>query len=261
MIILQQNEINIVPGQEAPVRPPKKRIGENGAILRVVNKSDQEVHFTISVSCSNPYWRQEWLRMASLRLPEQEQKGAAQQIKEDIRLAGGALSIHVPRQSEQLVMIGFKVPRTPEARAGKYPLHISVQSELLGAGKRAAPDELFIDAYIASYYEWKVALAEPRRRNVYLLRRRASFALQIVNQGNDWLYCLLRPPRQEQPEAAPEPAHQRAGGRPAGTRRGVEQARDPAASRHAAQNFAWVKRFPAPSSCTRGALMPPRWRS
>jgi|GEM_PF-2323109 len=198
MIILLQREISIVPGRAMPVRPPDTQVGENCAVLQIVNNTNQENEYTVRVDCAHPTWREEWTRLASI-VETTEAGGYIQPSKPDMALSDGSLRIYVARQSQRKVMIAFQLPKAPDSRAGRYTLKVQVRTRLTANGQSPQPqvEELLIDAFVEPYYDWGVAF-DPPRRGVGLLRRKARYQVTEVNRGNDWLYCQLRPPQAQQ---------------------------------------------------------------
>jgi len=199
MIILQQREITIVPGKHAPVHPPEARIGENYAVLLIVNNTTQENEYTVSVACDQPYWRPDWVRISSVSQVD-DTGNFVQPAKHDLNLPGGGLHLYLARQSKRQVLIAFEVPKLPDSRAGKYPLRIRVKSAISSPGKPGLlnTEELQVDAFVEPFYDWQVTY-HPRRQTVGLFHRKTSFTANVINRGNDWLYCSLAP-QQQQPE-------------------------------------------------------------
>jgi hypothetical protein len=198
MIILLQREISIVPGRATPVRPPDTQVGENCAVLQIVNNTNQENEYTVRVECAHPVWREDWVRIASI-VEMTEAGGYIQPSKPDMALSDGSLRIYVARQSQRKVMIAFQLPKAPDSRAGRYTLKVQVRTRLTAGGQSPQPqvEELLIDAFVEPYYDWGVCF-DPPRRGVGLLRRKARYQVTVVNRGNDWLYCQLRPPQAQQ---------------------------------------------------------------
>jgi len=196
MIILLQKEINIVPGRQMPVRPPDTQIGENCAVLQIINNTNQENEYTIRVECAAHGWRDEWLRVASIA--EVGDGGSySQPSKPDMALSDGSLRIYVARQSQRKVLLAFHLPKAPDSRAGRYPLTVSVRTRITAGSQSPQVEELRINAFVEPYYEWGLTF-DPPKRGVGLFRRRAAFEVMVVNRGNDWLYCQLRPPQAQQ---------------------------------------------------------------
>ena len=116
MIILLQREISIVPGRAMPVRPPEAQVGENCAVLQIINNTNQENEYTVRVECTHPNWREEWVRVASI-VEMTDAGGYIQPSKPDMALSDGSLRIYVARQSQRKVMLAFQMPKAPDSRA------------------------------------------------------------------------------------------------------------------------------------------------
>ncbi|MHB9105522.1 MAG: IPT/TIG domain-containing protein [Armatimonadota bacterium] len=197
MIILLQREISIEPGRAMPVRPPDTQVGENCAVLQIINNTNQENEYTVRVECTHPSWREDWVRVASI-VEMTDAGGYIQPSKPDMALSDGSLRIYVARQSQRKVMLAFQLPKAPDSRAGRYTLKVQVRTRLTAGGSgQPLSEELLIDAFVEPYYDWGL-LFDPPKRGVGLLRRKAHYNVTVVNRGNDWLYCQLRPPQAQQ---------------------------------------------------------------
>ncbi|MHB0937072.1 MAG: IPT/TIG domain-containing protein [Armatimonadota bacterium] len=197
MIILLQREISIVPGRAMPVRPPEAQVGENCAVLQIINNTNQENEYTVRIECAHPSWREEWVRVASI-VEMTDAGGYIQPSKPDMALSDGSLRIYVARQSQRKVMLAFQLPKAPDSRAGRYTLKVQVRTRLTAGGSgQPLSEELLIDAFVEPYYDWGLHF-DPPKRGVGLLRRKAHYNVTVVNRGNDWLYCQMRPPQAQQ---------------------------------------------------------------
>ncbi len=189
-MILLNPEVNIVPG--APGRLELVAGGATGvvgaghAVVRLENDTDQQNSFVVHVASEAPLWQDAWYTMEALGTPNAvhpDQYGAQKR----------SVTVFVEAHQTRDVMVRFNVPRTPEARAGVYPFQIVVNTRILAPG--VPPGEgrirrLDAKAIVRPFYQWSVSLAPPARR-VGIFRRSAGYEAQIVNEGNDWLYCAL----------------------------------------------------------------------
>lgn len=198
MIKLQQSEISIVPGANAPLSPPQTRVGQNFAVLQIDNTTNYENAYDITVSCENPLWRQEWVRIYSL-LQTDSYGNVSQPSKQDVPLYDGGIRVFVTNRGQRQVVLAFEARKQPDSRAGRYPLQVKVRTSIPdgATGATSTEEHVSVDAYVEPFYHWSSSI-EPEQQRVGVLKKRAQYDVKLVNRGNDWLYCCLNPVQQGQ---------------------------------------------------------------
>jgi tetratricopeptide (TPR) repeat protein len=213
---LLHREIEIEPGRDPQQPGLEGTVGPGSALLRLHNTTNQENAYKVELRCDSPYWQDEWYTLAAqaAAVPAgwealERSSGARAPGAARVALPTGkpdqygqgrrSVKVYVSAGETRDVLISFQVPQRPESRAGRYPFVVTVETFVTGgesaAGRRSPFSEIDAAAVVRPYHRWTVDLTPESGRRVGRLRRSAEFEVLVTNQGNDWLYCLLRPPR------------------------------------------------------------------
>ena len=198
---LLQSEVLIVPGRSAQY-PQGAGLAEGqavpgGAVVRLTNTTPRENAFKVRVRCGDPYWQEDWVHPVPLPPPPGQDN--APTGKPDQRGPQGRwIKVYVPRDGSRDILLRFQVPQAPDARAGRYPFVVEIETQILGTeagqSRRSRATELAGTAYIAPFYKWSVDLSPPQQ-TVGVVKHSDEFAVVVTNEGNDWLYCDVEVPR------------------------------------------------------------------
>jgi beta-lactam-binding protein with PASTA domain len=197
-------QVDIEPGR-AGTRPPVPPYLPgyplpDSAVLRLTNTTSRVNAYTIRVRSDHRYWQENWYTVVALPPAADRPENAPPGDKPDQRGPGyRSIKVFVPSGGTRDVMVRFNVPRRPDARAGKYPYQIVVETEVTGPGEGTRRQDrvttLPAVAIVRPFYQWSIDLAPEQQRVGRLLRRRREFEVVVTNEGNDWLYCDLQVPK------------------------------------------------------------------
>lgn len=192
----------------SPALYDNRRETVNGVILTLHNDTPQVNEYTVSVEVDSPLWQEDWFRLDALSVGAGAANGPPPG-KSDLQLSDRECRLFVPVGARRELLIGFHVPKRPEARANRYTFRVIVQTAVSGT---AVPPEVTGTVIIPPFYDWdmRVDMADPRLDGDKLrqglrpqvarrLRPRVHYEVVITSRSNDWLYCDL-----ELPEAPAE---------------------------------------------------------
>jgi len=194
-------EIDVVPGRKPQKQPlPEGFVGRGTATLRLTNASARQNSYTVRVRCEQPYWQDAWVHVSAL--PAATDANAPPADKPDQPgPRGQSLTLFVRDDGTRDVVLAFDVPEKPECRAGVYKATVVVESRIVSSDPRQARKERIVEipitVIVRPFFRWTVSYA-PDERRVGILRRGVEFEMVVENQGNDWLYVGLKPPRPQQ---------------------------------------------------------------
>lgn len=197
---LLHNEIDVVPGRKPQHPAAEGMVGPGSAILRLQNTTSQVNAYTVRLRCDAPFWRDDWYALRPL--PNTGADGAADTAKADQHGPNDRwVKVYVSRGGTRDIQIAFDLPQKPDARAGIYPFKAVVETHVgdsaSASGARDGRErftEIPAVAIVRPFYRWSLDMA-PEERRVGILRRASEFEIVVTNEGNDWLYCDLKPPR------------------------------------------------------------------
>lgn len=193
---LLQPKVDITPGTPGTIPPGQVLEGQalpGSVAVRLVNNTNQEGAYRVSVECAHGLWQQPWAILQPLPAPS----GSPATKHDLIGPQREWAQVHVPNGGTRDVLVRFHAPRHPSSRAGEYALKVHVVNMALvpaGGGIPAgALTEIPLPAVIRPYYQWELDL-NPPRQNASPRRRRREYEVTVKNEGNDWLYCDLQLP-------------------------------------------------------------------
>lgn len=188
------------PGQRPQTTPVQEALPLPGsAVVRLDNATTQENAYTVRVRCEQPLWDESWYTVIALP-PAGGAENAPPAGKRDERGPQDRwVKLYVPRGGSRDVLIRFNVPARPDARAGKYPYTVQVETQVVGAQadnsrRKDRVANLPAVAIVRPFYKWTLELS-PEEKRVGRRHRGADFEAVVTNEGNDWLYCDLHLPR------------------------------------------------------------------
>jgi tetratricopeptide (TPR) repeat protein len=180
-----------------PVWPiPETQAIPGSAVVRLINATSQENAYTVCVKCDAPYWQESWVSIIGLPPSPDKAENAPPAGKADQRGPHDRwIKLFVPRGGTRDVLLRFNVPESAEARAGRYPYLVEVETQVTGGNRRSdRTTELRGVAVIRPYYRWDIDML-PEQPRVGIRHRSAQFETVVTNESNDWLYCELQIPR------------------------------------------------------------------
>lgn len=201
-IQLLHQEIDIVPGRK-PQKDikPEGFVGFGTTILRLKNETDRQNAYTIRVRCDAVYWQDGWVQISALPPAPGGENQPPTGKPDQQGPKGQSLTIYVNQGGTRDVVISFFAPQKPESRAGVYPIRVLVETRILQDDPRTKVKERITEspalAVIRPFFKWRYEYV-PESRKAGFFRKSRDFELQIHNEGNDWLYCDIKPPKPQE---------------------------------------------------------------
>ena len=196
-------EVEIVPGKPG-MRPPVWPVPESqpipgSAVVRLTNATSQENAYIVRLRCDAPFWQERWVSVLALPPSAERAETAPPSGKADQRGPHDSwVKVYVARGSTRDILLRFSVPQHPEARAGRYPYRVEIETQLTGAGTGRRRTERVLEipavAVVRPFYKWDIDMT-PEQPRVGIRHRAVEFDVVVTNEGNDWLYCDLDLPR------------------------------------------------------------------
>lgn len=187
LVRLNHREVNIVPG-DSPTQGVRKpgQVGFGEALITVFNPTDQEQDIDVEFVCDDFPSLRDWVTLRPLA-PK-----VATTAKDRPRDQNRKYTVPVAGNQSRDIAIHFKVGLESRARAGAYEFKVRARVKHgSGSGVRELEQEAVGVAIIRPFYRWKVE-SNPSVAERGPLRRRKKFTLNIINEGNDWLYVDVK---------------------------------------------------------------------
>src|SRR5579883_3201374 len=185
-----QPEVDIVPGRPG-MRPPVWPIPESqpipgSAVVRLINTTKQENAYTVRLRCEDSFWQDSWCAILPLPPATDRPENAPPAGKPDQRGPHDSwVKVYVPRGGTRDILLRFNVPRHPDARAGRYPFDVEVETQIVGPTQGARRSNRVSripgSAIVRPYYQWGIDM-QPEQPRVGIRRRRADFEVIVTNE-------------------------------------------------------------------------------
>lgn len=203
---LLHSEVDITPGRPGTrqaMSPVQEGLPLPGsAVVRLTNTTSQNNAYTLRLRCDgNPFWQESWYRLIPLPPAPGEKNTIPAGKRDEVGPQGTTLKLYILSGGSREVLIQFSVPKSAEARAGRYDYLIEVETQILNVPNEAARRDNLVTklpgvAIIRPFYLWsfdlKKTVSDPRPgepMRVSRLRPATTLELVVTNEGNDWLYC------------------------------------------------------------------------
>jgi hypothetical protein len=200
---LLHDRVEVTPGEPGARPgvwpPPDSQRLTGSAVLYIKNETalKQESRYEIRLRCTHPLCEDGYYTITSLTDPpkggQPDEHGGRNEW----------LAISVAYGQDRFVLIQFEFPKSPEARAGVFQFQAVVLAQPVDDSSGSQlPTETLVPPEPATlvvhpFHEWSLDLTPLSRRAGRFFRRRHQYDVVITSESNDWLYCELRVPEQQ----------------------------------------------------------------